>query len=110
MPRPLSMSAATVLHAISAGVRYGFEIMEATRLPSGTVYPVLSRLERSGLVRGKWERTRVARKEKRPARRYYSITADGTKQLERTLEHFRTLGGQLARTGAVEEAEAQGGH
>ena len=48
--------------------------MEATSLPSGTVYPVLRRLEKSSLIRAEWERESIARAERRPARRYYETT------------------------------------
>ena len=36
---------ALVLRAVAAGHRYGFDVMEACALPSGTVYPALRRLE-----------------------------------------------------------------
>ena len=35
-----------VLHALASGVRHGFDVIDATGLPSGTVYPILRRLER----------------------------------------------------------------
>ena len=40
-----------VLIAVSQNYRYGFDISDATGLPSGTVYPVLRRLEDAGLLR-----------------------------------------------------------
>jgi DNA-binding PadR family transcriptional regulator len=51
--------------------------MDATGLPSGTVYPILRRLDAEGCVRSKWEKDGVARKEQRPPRRYYELTAAG---------------------------------
>ena len=66
--KPLSLSALAVLSAVSRSVRYGFDIMDATNLPSGTVYPVLGRLERDGYVRSKWESQATAQREKRPPR------------------------------------------
>ncbi len=42
--RSLSFSAVTILQALASGYRYGFDVMDATVLPSGTVYPSLSRL------------------------------------------------------------------
>jgi PadR family transcriptional regulator PadR len=51
----LSHSAALILKAISLGYCFGFDVMEATGLPSGTVYPALRRLERDELVESKWE-------------------------------------------------------
>ena len=66
-----------VLQALACGHRYGFDVMDATGLPSGTVYPVLRRLEKEGLVRADWEDPQAARDEQRPPRRYYELTAAG---------------------------------
>ena len=66
-----------VLHALAEGIRHGFDILEATELPSGTVYPILRRLEREGLVAADWEDAAIAHGEQRPPRRYYELTADG---------------------------------
>ena len=52
---PLGYNAAVVLQALVNGHRYGFEIMRAAELPSGTVYPLLRRLEAAELVRSRWE-------------------------------------------------------
>ena len=96
--KPLSLSSLAVLGAVSQGIRYGFDIMDAAELPSGTVYPVLGRLERDGYVRSKWESQTVAQREKRPPRRYYEITAAGSRALAASVEHYRTLGGKLGLT------------
>ena len=64
--RRLSFTAFSVMYAIANGHRYGFDIMEATGLASGTVYPVLSRLERDGLVDSAWEDEARATAEARP--------------------------------------------
>ena len=53
--RRLSITAVSVLQAIANGFEYGFDIIDTTGLPSGTVYPALSRLERDGYVRSAWE-------------------------------------------------------
>jgi PadR family transcriptional regulator PadR len=95
-PKPLSLSAVAVLGAIARRIRHGFDIMDATRLPSGTVYPILGRLERDGHVRSRWESQTTAFREKRPPRRYYEVTAAGAKTLAHSIEHYRTLGGRLA--------------
>jgi PadR family transcriptional regulator, regulatory protein PadR len=95
-PKPLSLSAAAVLGAIAKRIRYGFDIMDAAGLPSGTVYPILGRLERDGYVRSRWEPQTTASREKRPPRRYYEVTAAGAKILAHSIEHYRTLGGRLA--------------
>lgn len=56
--------------------RYGLELMQQTGLPSGTLYPILARLERAGWVESRWEEIDPAA-EGRPSRRYYVLTADG---------------------------------
>src|SRR5262245_16513926 len=80
---PLSPTALAVLQSVWAGSRYGFDIMDATGLPGGTVYPVLSRLLDDELVTARWEDSRIAQREKRPTRRYYEITSDGEEILKR---------------------------
>src|SRR5687767_5830973 len=95
--RPLSFAAATVMKVIAEGARHGFDIMDAAGLPSGTVYPILGRMEESGFVRSRWEAPIVAQKAKRPPRRYYEITRAGEQALDTSIEHYRTLGGLLPR-------------
>jgi DNA-binding PadR family transcriptional regulator len=93
--RTLGFSTAAILQAIDAGRRYGLDIMDATDLASGAVYPALGRLERRGFVRGKWEADRVARQDARPRRRYYEITKDGRAALAQALQRFAALGGVM---------------
>ena len=80
-----------VLHAIADGVRYGFDIADRTGLQTGTVYPALRRLEALGFVRSSWESEKVARREQRPARRYYEITRAGTAALAAGKKRFENL-------------------
>lgn len=89
--RHLSITAVGVLRSIADGFEYGFDIIDTTGLPSGTVYPALSRLERDGYVRSAWEDERHAHQEGRPARRYYRVTAAGARALEAALTHYRSL-------------------
>jgi DNA-binding PadR family transcriptional regulator len=56
--------------------RYGLDLIRDTGLPSGTVYPILTRLERAGWVRADWEDLDPVA-EGRPARRYYRLSSDG---------------------------------
>ena len=76
-PPRLSHSAALILKAISLGYCFGFDVMEITGLPSGTVYPALRRLERDELVESRWESEEDAFSSQRPARRYYQLTREG---------------------------------
>lgn len=68
---------ALILHAVGAGHRYGFDLMDATGLASGTVYPALRRLEDARLLRGRWEDAPAARRSGRPQRRFYELTRAG---------------------------------
>jgi DNA-binding PadR family transcriptional regulator len=56
--------------------RYGLEIGEAAGLRSGTVHPILARLEAYGWLSSRWEDI-DASAEGRPPRRYYTLTAEG---------------------------------
>jgi len=96
--RRLSITTVSVLQALANGVRYGFDVIDATGLASGTVYPILSRLERDGLLDSTWEDEGQAHGEGRPARRYYRMTRAGTAALELASAQYRALVPGLGRT------------
>jgi DNA-binding PadR family transcriptional regulator len=81
MPRPLGLTSLRILAAIRGGNAYGLDLVARTGLPSGTVYPTLARLKRSGLVLARWEDQRLAEREGRPRRRYYQLSAEGAEAL-----------------------------
>jgi DNA-binding PadR family transcriptional regulator len=87
----MTLITALVMQAIGAGHRHGFDIVDVTGSPTGTVYPALRRLERDGYVRSHWEAERTATREGRPARRYYELTAAGVKALEAALGALRQI-------------------
>jgi len=99
----LSHTAALILQAVESGFIYGFSIMEATGLPSGTVYPAMRRLERDRLIASRWEKQSVADAEGRPPRKYYKITADGKSTLAASRKRYPLLA-RLAPTAEVEHA------
>ena len=80
-----------VLQALLQGHHHGFDIMDATGLPSGTVYPILRRLDVEGYVRSQWEKEGVARREQRPPRRYYELTANGRSVATEAVSRYRSL-------------------
>lgn len=85
---------ALVLRAVSGGYRYGFDVMEACGLPSGTVYPALRRLEKAGLLESSWEDAAEAHADGRPCRRTYALTAAGRRAIpeaEQKLAEVRRL-------------------
>jgi DNA-binding PadR family transcriptional regulator len=55
---------------------YGLQICAEAGLPSGTIHPILARLESLGWVESHWEDIDT-HTEGRPRRRYYSLTTDG---------------------------------
>jgi DNA-binding PadR family transcriptional regulator len=59
--------------------RYGMEIGDTAGLPSGTIHPILARLERLGWVESRWEDVDPS-EAGRPARRYYRLTTDGVER------------------------------
>ena len=89
--RRLSITAVAVLQAIVGGYQYGFDIIDQTGLPSGTVYPALGKLDRDGLVKSAWESEHEAHADGRPARRYYKLTAPGVKALAEAASFYRAL-------------------
>jgi PadR family transcriptional regulator PadR len=56
--------------------RYGYDLMKAARLPSGTLYPMLARLQDEGLVAAQWEQQREDAAG-RPPRKFYQLTGEG---------------------------------
>ena len=96
MPRSLGITSLQILGAIRDGVAYGLDIVAHTGMPSGTVYPTLGRLKRSGLVRARWEDQRVAEREGRPRRRYYELSADGAAALAEGASRLATVAAELA--------------
>ena len=57
-----------------AAPRYGYDLMKAARLASGTLYPMLSRLEDDELVSSAWE---TPTEEGQRPRKYYQLTGEG---------------------------------
>ena len=90
-PAPLAFGSVAILHAIADGNRFGFDIMDATGLTSGTVYPALEKLESLGYLTSRWENVRDARRDKRPPRRYFDLTAAGATALSGALNRYKNL-------------------
>jgi PadR family transcriptional regulator PadR len=91
MAKGVSTATALVLDALARGSQYGFDILDATGLPSGTVYPILRRLETDGCVTSKWESVKVAQQDQRPPRRYYALTPAGNALLDDARARFPIL-------------------
>ena len=73
----LTYSTAVILQAVANGYRYGFDIIDVTGMPGGTVYPALRRLVDSGCLTSEWEMPSISLSDPRPARKYYALTPSG---------------------------------
>lgn len=78
-----------------AADRYGLDLMRVTGLPSGTLYPILQRLQDAGWVEAEWEQIDPV-EQARPARRYYHLTPTGAESARLALAelHAQTAPGK----------------
>ncbi len=83
-----------VLSLLKEGPMYGYQIITALRersntyfdLKEGTIYPALYRLEKEGYAKSRW-----LQKDGRPPRNYYSITEQGKKHMQETLQEWKRM-------------------
>jgi PadR family transcriptional regulator, regulatory protein PadR len=68
--------------------RSGAEITKATGTLSGTLYPMLIRLENAGWLTSEWEEINPS-EAKRPRRRFYRLTSSGQNQANRALAELQ---------------------
>ncbi|NUT31765.1 MAG: PadR family transcriptional regulator [Hamadaea sp.] len=97
----ITVPTARVLAALLAepdADRYGLDLMHATGLPSGTLYPILHRLQEASWVDAHWEQIDPAA-QGRPARRYYRLTPLGATSARQALAelHAATSAPQTPR-------------
>jgi PadR family transcriptional regulator, regulatory protein PadR len=98
-----------VLLSEPLGQHYGLEIARAAGLPSGTLYPILARLERAGWVESEWEELRSVEYlgRGRHRRRYYRLSAEGAERAGKKLQEAKHLLG--AEPPRVPKSPAPGG-
>lgn len=82
MARKLNSSRQTLavlsaLLAAAAEWHYGYDLSKATGLKSGTLYPILMRLEAHGWLEARWE---DAQPNGKPPRHLYRLTAQGLQE------------------------------
>jgi PadR family transcriptional regulator, regulatory protein PadR len=103
-----------VLAILAEGDSYGYAILQRVRELSGgelewtdgMLYPVLHRLERSGLVESRWEKAETGRR-----RKYYSVTRAGEEQLADERRQWRTVDRTLRKilSAVADSATGSGG-
>jgi DNA-binding PadR family transcriptional regulator len=91
MGKFLTYTTAVILQAVANGYLYGFDIIDMTGVPGGTVYPALRRLEDAGYLTSEWEEQRIAQSEPRPPRKYYELTREGRELLAEAVKRYRLL-------------------
>ena len=95
-PPRLTLETLRVLRVIadSRDGAAGSQIAKIAKLSSGTLYPILFRLERAGWLTSRWE-TEMPQALGRPRRRLYSITGKG-------VAHMRPVEDELASLGRLQ--------
>lgn len=88
-----------ILKIVAGGKVYVADVLErlsdtefATQ--EGTLYPLLSRMRRDGLVDYEWQESNVG-----PPRKYYQLTARGKSQLAELNDYWKRLNATIAQLG-----------
>jgi len=89
-----------VLSLLAQEPMYGYQIAKELERRSegyfdfkeGTLYPLLHRMEKEGLVKGAWQVV-----EKGPSRKYYHITEEGERILEKSAAEWATFSQRLLK-------------
>jgi|SRR5271163_2956312 len=87
-----------VLAALMSGEELelsGAQIARSTQLASGTLYPILMRLEQAGLVESRWE-VEEPSELGRPRRRFYRVTGMGARKAKAAIRNLVAPLGDLA--------------
>jgi PadR family transcriptional regulator, regulatory protein PadR len=88
-----------VLKIVSADKVYVADILKQLgetefSTQEGTLYPLLSKMRREGLVDYEWKESEAG-----PPRKYYELTAKGREHLRETLEYWSKISGTVKNLG-----------
>lgn len=93
-----------ILLAVSPGPRYGLSIIQHLEaftdlvVTEGTIYPILGRLTREGLLAAEWVEGEAPH-----ARKYYRLTRIGVKRLADMTQQWREFAAKIGRLIAAAE-------
>jgi PadR family transcriptional regulator PadR len=93
-----------ILLTVSAGPRYGLAIIQHLEaftdlvITEGTIYPILGRLTREGLLAAEWVEGEAPH-----ARKYYRLTRLGAKRLAEMKDQWRVFASKIGRLIAAAE-------
>jgi transcriptional regulator len=98
-----------ILKAVSLGPLHGYGILlriqqvskDALRIPQGSLYPALYRLEHRGWIAAEWGESENKRKAK-----YYRLTGAGRRQLKSERQEWKRLAAAIGDVLAAEPEEA----
>jgi PadR family transcriptional regulator, regulatory protein PadR len=96
-----------ILSLLEARPRHGYDIGRLIETRSGgalhfhiaSLYPLLYRLEKRGLIQGRW-----IEKPNQRRRRYYRLTSEGERVLSQQRKKWREFVGAVARIAGVKHA------
>jgi DNA-binding PadR family transcriptional regulator len=82
----MTLASRAVLHVLldPSAQHFGFQIAKATSLPTGSVYPILVRLQQAGWLEREWEDIDPT-VERRPRRCFYRLTPKGRQRAQEVL-------------------------
>jgi PadR family transcriptional regulator PadR len=95
-----------ILLVVTPGTRYGLEIIRHLQaftdliVTEGTIYPILGRLAREGLLEAEWQASAAH------PRKYYKLTTAGRSRVAVMVEEWRTFASKIDR---LVQAAEQGG-
>lgn len=93
-----------ILLTVSSGPRYGLSIIQHLDaftdlvVTEGTIYPILARLTREGLLAAEWVEGEAAH-----PRKYHRLTRQGVKRLDEMKRQWREFAGKIGRLMAASE-------
>jgi PadR family transcriptional regulator, regulatory protein PadR len=88
---------------------YGLEISRESGLPTGSIYPILTRLEAAGWAVSAWEDIDESRQGRR-RRRYYQLTVEGAENAQHEVANaYRRLSPAASRSGSLRPERLQPG-
>jgi PadR family transcriptional regulator, regulatory protein PadR len=91
-----------ILGALSRGRHYGYSLVRSIAgssdidLTEGTIYPILGRLAKEGLVQSEWVESSQG-----PPRKYYTLTPKGAEAFRVLAEEFRKLASIVANASSA---------
>ena len=95
-----------IMAALYRQTHYGYSLVRdlsaagAVELKEGTIYPILTRLAREGLVHSEWMESSQG-----PPRKYYALTASGRSSCESLQKEFQGLVQLVASAGGPPAAQ-----